>query len=153
MRSSIQSRNGSRVRITGTPARHGPAGLGRGPVVGFVLQEIENPDFAVYVSGDTVWYEEIAGFAGPFSDSHGHPVHGRSPRPEAGPWHITITAADALEFAAAFRKRPSSRCILKGGCRQEPRWNSEQSRCRPLNTACKLRLFHLARRAARLAGV
>ena len=42
------------VRLTGVPARHGPAGGDRGPVLGFVLQEGQGP--AVYVSGDTVWF-------------------------------------------------------------------------------------------------
>src|SRR5690349_17745751 len=42
------------VRVTATLARHGPPGGDRGPVIGFVL------DDAVYVSGDTVWYEGVA---------------------------------------------------------------------------------------------
>ncbi len=45
------------IRVTATPGRHGPPGGDRGPVIGFVLQHPESP--TVYVSGDTVWYDEI----------------------------------------------------------------------------------------------
>jgi hypothetical protein len=41
-----------------TPARHGPARLDRGPVIGFVLSFLDDPASAVYISGDTVWYDE-----------------------------------------------------------------------------------------------
>lgn len=55
--------NGDILRITGTPARHGPARGNRGPVTGFVLTSTESlPALpgALYLSGDTVWYEGVA---------------------------------------------------------------------------------------------
>src|SRR4029450_5256050 len=43
------------VRVTATPARHGPAGGDRGPVVGFVLSRPDDATDAVSLSGDTVF--------------------------------------------------------------------------------------------------
>ena len=51
--------DGRVLRITATPARHGPAGGDRGPVIGFVLSLANNPHDCLYISGDTVWYEGI----------------------------------------------------------------------------------------------
>ena len=56
----LVARDGRMLRITATPARHGPAHLDRGPVIGFVLAYRDAPGDAVYVSGDTVWYEGMA---------------------------------------------------------------------------------------------
>ncbi len=55
---SLESRSGAPLRITATPARHGPSHADRGPVIGFMLER-EGED-AVYLSGDTVWYEGVA---------------------------------------------------------------------------------------------
>ncbi len=52
---------GGNLRVTATPARHGPVGIEpiSGDVIGFVLTSgKEGP--AVYISGDTVWYEGVA---------------------------------------------------------------------------------------------
>lgn len=46
------------LRVTATPARHGPAHLDRGSVIGFVLEAADAAP--IYVSGDTVWYEGMA---------------------------------------------------------------------------------------------
>jgi L-ascorbate metabolism protein UlaG (beta-lactamase superfamily) len=51
---------GSTLRITATPARHAPAQADRGPVIGFVLTSLAAPNSAIYLSGDTVWYEGVA---------------------------------------------------------------------------------------------
>jgi L-ascorbate metabolism protein UlaG (beta-lactamase superfamily) len=55
----LQAAN-SALRVTGTPARHGPADGDRGPVIGFVLALVDRPDRGVYISGDTVWFEGVA---------------------------------------------------------------------------------------------
>jgi len=53
--------DGGKLFVTATPARHGPVGIEpiSGDVVGFLLGNDE-PGDAVYVTGDTVWYEGIA---------------------------------------------------------------------------------------------
>ncbi len=55
------------LRVTATPARHGPAHLERGPVTGFLLRVLDDPDSALYVSGDTVWFEGVAEVAARFA--------------------------------------------------------------------------------------
>jgi L-ascorbate metabolism protein UlaG (beta-lactamase superfamily) len=49
------------LRITATPARHGPAGIEpfSGDVIGFVLSFSEGTP-PLYVTGDTVWYDGVA---------------------------------------------------------------------------------------------
>src|SRR6185295_11853354 len=53
----VAAPDGRTLRITATPARHGPPQADRGPVVGFVLAFDDEPGQAVYLSGDTVWYD------------------------------------------------------------------------------------------------
>ena len=77
----------SSMKVTGTPARHGPAHLDRGPVTGFVLEIEDDPSATTYVSGDTVWYECVLG----------------APRVDAvGPVHLTMTAQEGVTTARAF---------------------------------------------------
>ncbi len=45
--------------VTGTPCRHGPIDGDRGPVTGFVLNFKDETQGAVYITGDTVWYEGV----------------------------------------------------------------------------------------------
>src|SRR6266508_4827876 len=56
----LPTRDGRMLRVSGTPAQHGPPGGDRGPVTGFVRAVPEAPRRAVYISGDTVWYEGVA---------------------------------------------------------------------------------------------
>jgi L-ascorbate metabolism protein UlaG (beta-lactamase superfamily) len=94
---------GGRVlRITGTPARHGPAHLDRGPVTGFVLAFTDAPADAVYISGDTVWYEGVAEVARRFAIRTAVLFLGAARVEGVGPWHLTMTAAGAVEAARAF---------------------------------------------------
>jgi L-ascorbate metabolism protein UlaG (beta-lactamase superfamily) len=58
--------DGSVLRVTAAPARHGPVGGDRGPVVGFVLHRPGESKRAIYFSGDTVWYEGVAEVARAF---------------------------------------------------------------------------------------
>jgi L-ascorbate metabolism protein UlaG (beta-lactamase superfamily) len=94
--------DGRALRIVGTPARHGPEGGDRGPVTGFVLTLAGASRGAVYLSGDTVWYEGVAEVGRRF------PVHlamlfmGAAWVPEVGPEHLTFTAREAVEAARAF---------------------------------------------------
>jgi L-ascorbate metabolism protein UlaG (beta-lactamase superfamily) len=80
------------VRVTGTPARHGPAGGDRGPATGFVLAFTDAPEDAVYVSGDTVWYAGVAEVSRRFSVRVA----------EVGPAHLTMTADEAVAVAQTF---------------------------------------------------
>jgi L-ascorbate metabolism protein UlaG (beta-lactamase superfamily) len=56
----IAGGDGGVLRITGTPAQHGPADLQRGAVTGFVVALADAPGSAIYFSGDTVWFDGVA---------------------------------------------------------------------------------------------
>ncbi|MGH9664419.1 MAG: MBL fold metallo-hydrolase [Bryobacteraceae bacterium] len=90
------------LRVVATPARHGPQGLERGPVIGFVLYFPDAPEQGVYFSGDTVWYEGVAEVAGRYSIRAAILNLGAARVPEVGPFHLTMTAAEAVETARAF---------------------------------------------------
>jgi L-ascorbate metabolism protein UlaG (beta-lactamase superfamily) len=97
---SIPTADGRTLRITATPAQHGPSHMERGPVIGFVLSP--DDDYAIYISGDTVWYEGVAEVGRRF------PIHtailnlGAARVPEVGPWNLTFTAEEAVQAAKAF---------------------------------------------------
>jgi L-ascorbate metabolism protein UlaG (beta-lactamase superfamily) len=95
----------SRVSVTATPARHGPAGIDpiSGEVAGFALG-INQPGDAIYVSGDTVWYEGVAEVARRFSPRLVI-VFAGSAKPR-GPFRVTMDNNDAIETAHAFPHAP-----------------------------------------------
>jgi L-ascorbate metabolism protein UlaG (beta-lactamase superfamily) len=57
-RHELERPSGGVLRVTATPAQHGPAGADRGPVIGFALT-LDDAEGAVYVSGDTVWFDGV----------------------------------------------------------------------------------------------
>ena len=90
------------LRVVATPARHGPAEHDRGPVVGFVITQANAPERAVYVAGDTVWYDGVAEVAQRFSVRVALLNLGAARVPEVGPFHLTMTAGEGVEAARAF---------------------------------------------------
>ena len=92
--------DGSRLEITATPARHGPAGIEplAGDVIGFVLA-IENST-PIYVTGDTVWYDGVAEVARRFRA--GVVLLFAGAAQTRGPFYLTMNANDAIETAHAF---------------------------------------------------
>lgn len=95
---------GGSITITGTPARHGPAHMDRGPVTGFVLDS--DGAGAVYISGDTVWYEGAAAVGSRFDIRLAVLFMGAARVAAAGPDHLTMTAAEAVEAARVFANAP-----------------------------------------------
>jgi len=98
----IPAAGGPALRVTGTPARHGPASLDRGPVTGFVIAFADAPDGPVYISGDTVWYEGAAEVARRFDIRTAVLFMGAARVPAVGPDALTMTAADGIGAARAF---------------------------------------------------
>jgi L-ascorbate metabolism protein UlaG (beta-lactamase superfamily) len=95
------------VALTATPARHGPRGIEpiAGDVIGFALG-LESPGDAVYVTGDTVWYEGIAEVARRLRPRLVILFAGAAePR---GRFHLTMDGNDAIETAHAF---PDARIV------------------------------------------
>jgi len=89
------------VRVTATPARHGPAGGDRGPVVGFVLTSPDQ-DGAVYVSGDTVWFDGVEQIGRRFTIDVALLNMGAAKVAVAGPHALTFTADDGVALARAW---------------------------------------------------
>jgi len=90
------------LRVVATPARHGPAGMDRGAVIGFVVFYTDSPRKSVYISGDTVWYEGLVETAQRFPVQTAILHIGAARVPEVGPFHLTLTSAEAVEAAKAF---------------------------------------------------
>lgn len=98
---TLEGRNGERLLVTAAPARHGPVGIEpiSGDVVGFLLGT-EQPGDAIYITGDTVWYEGTAEVARRFAPKVVMLFTGSAePR---GRFHVTMDSNDALEAANAF---------------------------------------------------
>jgi L-ascorbate metabolism protein UlaG (beta-lactamase superfamily) len=94
--------DGDRLRITATPARHGPAGIEplAGDVIGFVIESGDPRVRPVYVTGDTVWYDGVAEVARRFAPGVVMPFAGAAQT--RGPFHLTMDTNDVVETARAF---------------------------------------------------
>jgi L-ascorbate metabolism protein UlaG (beta-lactamase superfamily) len=98
---ALEGAGGGKLMVTAAPARHGPAGIEpiSGDVVGFLLGR-EQPGDAIYVTGDTVWYDGVAEVARRFSPKLVILFAGSAePR---GAFHMTMDSNDAIETAHAF---------------------------------------------------
>ncbi|HEX5387111.1 MAG TPA: MBL fold metallo-hydrolase [Gemmatimonadales bacterium] len=104
----LATRDGRTLRITATPAQHGPAGADRGPVIGFVLAFAEDSARAAYVSGDTVWFGGVAEVGRRFAPGVAVLFMGAARVPEVGPAHLTFTAEEAVRAARAL---PDARIV------------------------------------------
>ncbi len=98
----VKSPEGTTLRITATPARHGPAGIEKlaGDVIGFVIS-IEGSGDAVYVTGDTVWYDGTAEVARRFEPEVVLLFAGAVVT--RGPFYLTMDTNGAVEAAVAFK--------------------------------------------------
>jgi L-ascorbate metabolism protein UlaG (beta-lactamase superfamily) len=94
--------DGSRVQITATTARHGPRGFERisGDVIGFVVSRGDGTRRALYISGDTVWYDGVAEVARHF-DVAAAILFAGSAQPR-GAFRMTMDVNDVIEAAGAF---------------------------------------------------
>jgi L-ascorbate metabolism protein UlaG (beta-lactamase superfamily) len=89
------------LQITSTPARHGPVGIEpiSGDVTGFAVG-VEEPGDAIYISGDTVWFEGVAEAARRFKPRLLVLFTGSAQT--RGAFHLTMDANDVLETVHAF---------------------------------------------------
>jgi L-ascorbate metabolism protein UlaG (beta-lactamase superfamily) len=98
---TLAGSDGRRLLITAAPARHGPAGIEpvSGDVIGFLIGR-EAPGDAVYITGDTVWYDGTAEVARRYSPKLVIVFAGAAkPR---GSFHMTMSTNDVIEAAHAF---------------------------------------------------
>jgi L-ascorbate metabolism protein UlaG (beta-lactamase superfamily) len=98
----LQAKSGHVLRIAAAPARHGPEGGDRGPVIGFVLELADPMSPSIYVSGDTVWFDGVAEVSRRFFVGIALLFMGAAKVSVAGPDHLTFTAREAVEAARAF---------------------------------------------------
>lgn len=98
----LVSASGHIIHVTAVPARHGPAGIEplAGAVIGFVVTVDEQPDHAIYLTGDTVWYEGVEEVAKRYDASIVLAFVGAAQT--RGPFNLTMSADDAVETARAF---------------------------------------------------
>jgi len=98
----LTGRDGSRFRVTATPARHGPAGIEplSGDVIGFMIEPADARVAPIYVTGDTVWYDGVAEVARRFAPRVVMPFAGSAQT--RGPFHLTMDTNDVVETARAF---------------------------------------------------
>lgn len=98
---------GRRLRITATPARHGPPGSEPfvGEVVGFVLEWEGQRDGALYLTGDTVWFEGIEEVARRFCIATAVLTVGSAHFDATGPMRYTLDAAEAVQVTRALGAR------------------------------------------------
>jgi L-ascorbate metabolism protein UlaG (beta-lactamase superfamily) len=85
------------ITITATPGRHGPPGCEPllGDVIGFVLEW--SGGGALYISGDTVWYEELEAIGRRFAIDTAILHLGRVERPDGT--RFTMSASDGADAA------------------------------------------------------
>ena len=98
----LKDDDGNTLTITATPARHGPAGIEplSGDVIGFVVQSSRKDTSAVYISGDTTWFDGVAEVARRFKCGVVIPFAGAAQT--RGPFHLTMDTNDTVETARAF---------------------------------------------------
>ncbi|MGW7311482.1 MBL fold metallo-hydrolase [Streptomyces sp. NPDC054835] len=95
---------GTRVRITATPARHGPEGTEQatGPVTGFV---VEYHGGALYLSGDTVRHDALTAIGERFALDTAFLHFGDAHFPSTGDRAFSLSAAEGAAFARTLGAR------------------------------------------------
>ncbi|MDP9134311.1 MAG: MBL fold metallo-hydrolase [Actinomycetota bacterium] len=101
---TLQAPDGPEVKVTATPARHGPP-LSHplvGDVIGFVLEWEGQRDGAFWISGDTVYYRGV-GEVGERFDVGTALIHLGGVRfPISGPARYTMNAREAARVCGEF---------------------------------------------------
>ena len=100
----IPTKDNRVLTITGTPCRHGPIDGDRGPVTGFVLNFKNETQGAVYITGDTVWYEGVEEVAKRFDVRTVVLFLGAAVVKKVGPAHLTMTVDEGLQLTRFFDK-------------------------------------------------
>ncbi|HZT77664.1 MAG TPA: MBL fold metallo-hydrolase [Vicinamibacterales bacterium] len=93
---------GGSVAVTATPARHGPADGDRGPVVGFIVRANDRAREALYVSGDTVWFDGVAEVARRFDVRVALLFLGAARVAAVGNARLTLSAEEGVTAARAM---------------------------------------------------
>lgn len=97
---------GLTVRVTAMPARHGPEEVVplSGDVTGWMLEWDGQRRGAVYLSGDTVYYEELEEIARRYTVALAILNCGAARAQRLGPAPITLTGAEAAQVATLLTR-------------------------------------------------
>lgn len=122
--------NGKKLKITATPARHGPP-LSQpivGQVIGFVLEWEGQQNGALYISGDTVWFKGIAEVAERFRVGTALLHLGGVRFAISGPLRYTFNGKEAAQAAQALGAKTIIPIHYEGWTHfREPRKEAEQA--------------------------
>jgi L-ascorbate metabolism protein UlaG (beta-lactamase superfamily) len=93
--------NSLEVRVTATPARHGPEEIkeATGHVNGWMLEWEGQRRSALYISGDTVLYEDMEEIARRYRVGVALLHFGAARTQRFGQAHLTLTGAEGAQFA------------------------------------------------------
>jgi L-ascorbate metabolism protein UlaG (beta-lactamase superfamily) len=99
--------DGLEIKVTAVPARHGSLGshLIVGETTGFILEWAEQKYGALYISGDTVWFNGIHEIAHRFQVGTAILHIGKARFPVTGPIHFTFSAKEAVRAVKALNPR------------------------------------------------
>jgi L-ascorbate metabolism protein UlaG (beta-lactamase superfamily) len=94
-------------KVTAVPARHGSLGshLIVGETTGFVLEWPEQKHGALYISGDTVWFNGINEIARRFQIGTAILHIGKASFPVTGPIHFTFNTREAVRTIKVLNPR------------------------------------------------
>ncbi len=99
-------KDGKKIRVTGAPAKHGLSDEIRkatGETMGFVLEWEGQETGALYESGDTVWFDELAEVGDRFIIGTAILHMGAAQIPAAGPNNLTMNAEDGIKVTMALK--------------------------------------------------
>lgn len=99
---TLVGKDGMQVRVTATPARHGPEEIKEviGDVNGWILEWEGQRRGALYISGDTVLFEGVEEMARRYQVGVALLHLGASRRQQFGPAHLSLTGTDGAQVAS-----------------------------------------------------
>ncbi|MBI5840341.1 MAG: MBL fold metallo-hydrolase [Chloroflexi bacterium] len=105
--STILESSGTKVKVTATPAQHGPLFVRpfAGETIGFVLEWEGQQNGALYITGDTIFYRGIEEVAERFTVSAVMLHLGRASFPVTGPIRFTMDVKDGVQAARVLNPR------------------------------------------------
>ncbi|KHD89265.1 MAG: hypothetical protein OM95_05050 [Bdellovibrio sp. ArHS] len=101
--------NGRELKITATPAQHGPEGIEAvvGEVIGFVITDVNSQQDLFYITGDTVWYPGVKMVVDTFKPKYIFAFAGAA-HPTEVPVRLTMDTNEVLSLSHAS---PNSKII------------------------------------------
>lgn len=105
--STVLDMHDLQIKITAAPARHGTLGshLLVGETTGFILEWEGQNHGALYISGDTVWFDGLREIGRRFTVGTAIVHIGAAGFPIMGPLRFTLNTREAIEIAHALNPR------------------------------------------------